>query len=270
MTRATRWRLGLIPAHAGKTREHSCRLRTRRAHPRSRGENLPSRRNPATQNRLIPAHAGKTAGYSARLCASWAHPRSRGENSWTSGGERPNAGSSPLTRGKRPRASSPSAPVRLIPAHAGKTSSPAGANCAAKAHPRSRGENRCSKHSRDPVKGSSPLTRGKLVTCRAARRCRGLIPAHAGKTLEMLLCVGLTRAHPRSRGENEYVTWLRAAQAGSSPLTRGKRQDADRLPRPPGLIPAHAGKTTGACAGASSTTAHPRSRGENLVRRYVP
>ena len=80
MTRATRWRLGLIPAHAGKTREHSCRLRTRRAHPRSRGENLPSRRNPATQNRLIPAHAGTTAGYSARLCASWAHPRSRGEN----------------------------------------------------------------------------------------------------------------------------------------------------------------------------------------------
>ena len=50
----------------------------------------------------------------------------------------------------------------------------------------------------------------------------GLIPAHAGKTIFVALYQNNETAHPRSRGENEYVTWLRAAQAGSSPLTRGK------------------------------------------------
>ena len=51
--------------------------------------------------------------------------------------------------------------------------------------------------------------------------------------------------------------------AGSSPLTRGKRQDADRLPRPPGLIPAHAGKTHLSNFLTVCVRAHPRSRGEN-------
>ena len=71
---------GLIPAHAGKTRPCSSRHRTRRAHPRSRGENGGANRrgstsagsSPLTRGKprpasptvnctgLIPAHAGKT------------------------------------------------------------------------------------------------------------------------------------------------------------------------------------------------------------------
>ena len=70
----------LIPAHAGKTPRHHARVPMRRAHPRSRGENVhavpPNRRedgsSPLTRGklthtrsrltsmRLIPAHAGKT------------------------------------------------------------------------------------------------------------------------------------------------------------------------------------------------------------------
>ena len=50
---------------------------------------------------------------------------------------------------------------------------------------------------------------------------------------------------------------------GSSPLTRGKpRLDEASLHRG-GLIPAHAGKTSGSGCARSRPRAHPRSRGEN-------
>ena len=111
---------GLIPAHAGKTRPRYTPRRTRRAHPRSRGENIRPRlvvwenvgSSPLTRGKrlgvlvslirdgLIPAHAGKTTTAPSPRYPTWAHPRSRGENPgsgvWDEGG----AGSSPLTRGK--------------------------------------------------------------------------------------------------------------------------------------------------------------------------
>ena len=70
------------------------------AHPRSRGENVSSRRSsrsksgssPLTRGKLadqaltldglglIPAHAGKTGLNAWSDAGAWAHPRSRGEN----------------------------------------------------------------------------------------------------------------------------------------------------------------------------------------------
>ena len=54
---------------------------------------------------------------------------------------------------------------------------------------------------------------------------------------------------------------------GSSPLTRGKREQGtgNREP-PPRLIPAHAGKTHSSLSEHTQHQAHPRSRGENLGR----
>ena len=92
--------VGLIPAHAGKTLFDKTHVTSRRAHPRSRGENLHrhcprpalwgssplTRGKPRSVNRvrrrggLIPAHAGKTL-----VCRRTSHTF---------------AGSSPLTRGK--------------------------------------------------------------------------------------------------------------------------------------------------------------------------
>ena len=70
-----------------------------------------------------------------------------------------------------------------------------------------------------------------------------LIPAHAGKTLNVTRRRAVSAAHPRSRGENTALTALLMPIAGSSPLTRGKQigilDSTDGL----GLIPAHAGKT---------------------------
>ena len=56
-------------------------------------------------------------------------------------------------------------------------------------------------------------------------------------------------------------------QRGSSPLTRGKRLEAAVVLLVLRLIPAHAGKTRGACPCRGSVRAHPRSRGENFTSR---
>ena len=56
---------------------------------------------------------------------------------------------------------------------------------------------------------------------------------------------------------------------GSSPLTRGKPPRWGLHYMPGGLIPAHAGKTTGQAQIAGPMRAHPRSRGENLWRSHA-
>ena len=94
---------------------------TRRAHPRSRGENAlhPDEvmnalgSSPLTRGKLlgadralggrglIPAHAGKTSPGRRSHPYCRAHPRSRGENQQAAIEEQKAKGSSPLTRGKR-------------------------------------------------------------------------------------------------------------------------------------------------------------------------
>ena len=152
---------GLIPAHAGKTRVTLSRAFRVGAHPRSRGENdrphgavwATTGSSPLTRGkpsrvcivisifRLIPAHAGKTRENKGERGSAWAHPRSRGENQAGRRVGKLQLGSSPLTRGKPRRHTQPTHGNRLIPAHAGKTST------------------RCGRWIE--YRGSSPLTRGK-------------------------------------------------------------------------------------------------------------
>ena len=192
---------------------------------------------------LIPAHAGKTSMRTATRLSRRAHPRSRGENAALTAGTGMKLGSSPLTRGKLLCRASRQDGRGLIPAHAGKTASPRRRSYAVRAHPRSRGENRLLRPRPRAPLGSSPLTRGKQVAVDGSRGVGGLIPAHAGKTV----CPASGRwsrgAHPRSRGENETAAANASVDAGSSPLTRGKRNTCQLKLRVRGLIPAHAGKT---------------------------
>ena len=221
----------LIPAHAGKTSITDRQQYRYQAHPRSRGENVrviagasfTTGSSPLTRGKprlrrsrsvapgLIPAHAGKT-GFHRRTGQMYrAHPRSRGENPirllhWPT-----REGSSPLTRGKLADDRRPLDFFRLIPAHAGKTSRFGVRGPATRAHPRSRGENSANWFISSVVTGSSPLTRGKLRGGGAYHRRRGLIPAHAGKTRANLSSGTNSRAHPRSRGENGFLTGARGA-----------------------------------------------------------
>ena len=255
--------MGLIPAHAGKTTPRRATRITRRAHPRSRGENeerlVASPRltgsSPLTRGKqapgvawlapygLIPAHAGKTLICSLLPSVHPAHPRSRGENYEAHSIGIAAGGSSPLTRGKRVRDNDLGVLRGLIPAHAGKTQETTRWAPSGTAHPRSRGENDALSGASSAWKGSSPLTRGKLPRPAEGTDRERLIPAHAGKTMgapsEALQC----RAHPRSRGENARACDVSRPSRGSSPLTRGKHSTFARLDYRRRLIPAHAGKT---------------------------
>ena len=253
------------------------------AHPRSRGENaLVSRADyglggssPLTRgkqrgagvgvirSRLIPAHAGKTAGGGVRDMPPPAHPRSRGENSTSSSQVTEGRGSSPLTRGKPNPPHNARNRGRLIPAHAGKTPAPHARRTAEPAHPRSRGENLVMSVVGPSITGSSPLTRGKPVTYDHPPLRNGLIPAHAGKTISEHANSDPAQAHPRSRGENSEISNILSSLLGSSPLTRGKQSGTRYQVVPKRLIPAHAGKTWSASDSTLTSSAHPRSRGEN-------
>ena len=113
--------------------------------------------------------------------------------------------------------------------------------------------------------GSSPLTRGKLISFPHHLGVRGLIPAHAGKTLSRKSRADRSQAHPRSRGENTNRPCQVAHVTGSSPLTRGKPVAVALAFFIAGLIPAHAGKTRPQGPGRHQGGAHPRSRGENAA-----
>ena len=115
------------------------------------------------------------------------------------------------------------------------------------------------------VIGSSPLTRGKRLDAHGRVLGTGLIPAHAGKTRPSSAPCWWGRAHPRSRGENIRHPSLTRQSAGSSPLTRGKLLAQIAAWLPDRLIPAHAGKTLLRARRAGSRSAHPRSRGENVM-----
>ena len=213
---------GLIPAHAGKTRNAKAAALAVGAHPRSRGENSMRLSNripedgssPLTRGKrvpgcevlrdagLIPAHAGKTVSGSGIRQRVGAHPRSRGENASSSRANRSCPGSSPLTRGKRGPDRRQGRWPGLIPAHAGKTAPLSMIPSVRWAHPRSRGENWATSRRLIGRKGSSPLTRGKLWPVPEGFAPAGLIPAHAGKTSPRTRPSARCAAHPRSRGEN--------------------------------------------------------------------
>ncbi len=172
----------------------------------------------------------------------------------------------PRSRGEDPREISTQVGVHgLIPARAGRTPVPPSWAIRSGAHPRSRGEDgsRPLGYGRGP--GSSPLARGG--PSRTARRYyrAGLIPARAGRTSTRRTSPTLTRAHPRSRGEDVGPDPYAWGPSGSSPLARGGLGADGAVVRLPGLIPARAGRTTKASSSDSATGAHPRSRGEDAL-----
>ena len=255
--------ISFIPAWAGKTRSIDSRQDSKHSSsPLTQGK-LSQCNRQRLLARLIPAHAGKTLRGCGRGGLRGAHPRSRGENMVIRGAWYRLIGSSPLTRGKLGARRAEIERVRLIPAHAGKTSASSQSSRQRTAHPRSRGENGSACSMISVRSGSSPLTRGKLRrTGPRSCQCR-LIPAHAGKTLGNRLPRYRNRAHPRSRGENILHLTKPLRGVGSSPLTRGKPFPRAFSAVPNGLIPAHAGKTLPWGKPLQALPAHPRSRGEN-------
>jgi len=96
---------------------------SRGSSPRVRGKRARPRRGPRRSG-LIPARAGKTAASSTSTRRGSAHPRACGENPTTSSFEVNVCGSSPRVRGKPEDGAPAVVDDGLIPARAGKTSTP--------------------------------------------------------------------------------------------------------------------------------------------------
>ena len=89
------------------------------------------------------------------------------------------------------------------------------------------------------------------------------IPACAGNTLANAAEKDKLSVHPRMCGEH---TWRRATTrcvAGSSPHVRGTQNLIDTHTIEPRFIPACAGNTADAFAGAVRVAVHPRMCGEH-------
>ena len=105
-------------------------------------------------------------------------------------------------RGKLGKAIAFQSDVRITPAHAGKTCSPAAPAARSQDHPRACGENQSGYSASTSSAGSPPRMRGKLphedIDALAVR----ITPAHAGKTPSAADILFRREDHPRACGEN--------------------------------------------------------------------
>ena len=217
-------------------------------------------------DRIIPAHAGNTCEAPGAARPLPDHPRARGEHAFLLMIYSQKSGSSPRTRGTHRPSEIEFSTTRIIPAHAGNTCSHLILFRHTPDHPRARGEHAFLTIDDRAICGSSPRTRGTLECCAIAIRHTRIIPAHAGNTRLGDKIISHTPDHPRARGEHSARCSARTRHIGSSPRTRGTRASAPFPPRPPRIIPAHAGNTSTPAAPMSAPTDHPRARGEHASR----
>ena len=92
---------------------------------------------------------------------------------------------------------------------------------------------------------------------------RRIIPAYAGSTRTATWCSRKVGDHPRIRGEHSYLDCSIYFTNGSSPHTRGARCRRVGELGLCGIIPAYAGSTRKTTTLGSTTTDHPRIRGEH-------
>ena len=93
----------------------------------------------------------------------------------------------------------------------------------------------------------------------------GIIPAHAGNTVNDSIVCHDREDHPRSCGEYLREAFRCRAVPGSSPLMRGIRVRKRYRLEKSGIIPAHAGNTVPLYRTGRTCEDHPRSCGEYYV-----
>ena len=153
------------------------------------------------------------------------------------------SGSSPHTRGARGLCLLCGCHDGIIPAYAGSTRRGSRSFRVFRDHPRIRGEHQWADAVQDEDEGSSPHTRGARATGRVSCSHPGIIPAYAGSTSARPAGTPQRRDHPRIRGEHTTDTMEDDDMQGSSPHTRGARQNDRDKGIWTGIIPAYAGST---------------------------
>ena len=169
-------------------------------------------------------------------------------------------------RGKHAVAADLHGHVRIIPAHAGQTTSGLPGSVTSSDHPRACGANVEMHASLGSHAGSSPRMRGKLHQVQRATHADRIIPAHAGQTRARSRRPYPPTDHPRACGANTWALTGSIKEDGSSPRMRGKLFHNCSVLCFVRIIPAHAGQTMVAGRHSTPSTDHPRACGANSVR----
>ena len=194
--------VGITPAHAGKRVVSAASAVTSTDYPRVCGEKIasslsvlksagspPRMRGKPTQtqccppiSRITPAHAGKTFSLPGSRALRPDHPRACGENYRSYKSFVRQRGSPPRMRGKLVLNRDHAVPLRITPAHAGKTCASSTSRAACGDHPRACGENSVVREDVIKITGSPPRMRGKPLNSGYDAVKDRITPAHAGKT----------------------------------------------------------------------------------------
>ncbi len=154
-------------------------------------------------------------------------------------------GSSPPTRGTLGSRPGGGGHRRFIPAYAGNTSPSRAIRRRAPVHPRLRGEHASTPDPAPLAAGSSPPTRGTQFQAALGGGDGRFIPAYAGNTVATVAPSRPPTVHPRLRGEHRKNDFRYAPLIGSSPPTRGTREEKRQVKMGDRFIPAYAGNTIG-------------------------
>ena len=125
-----------------------------------------------------------------------------------------------------------------------------------------RGEKLLRRDSRDAFKGSSPRVRGKAAGRPGATERRGITPACAGKSGQLIFSRPCKKDHPRVCGEKAALANLGAQPGGSPPRVRGKVDCKYYFTCVIRITPACAGKRLSWYGERNLTEDHPRVCGE--------
>ena len=261
-----RRRSRIIPAYAGSTGSTCSAGRWLADHPRIRGEHRDAVAECERGHRIIPAYAGSTMCGRRTAGTSGDHPRIRGEHGLCDIGPAATPGSSPHTRGAPEDRRRSGRRPRIIPAYAGSTRRRRRDPRWPWDHPRIRGEHIRRLRQYLPREGSSPHTRGARKKERMVADEARIIPAYAGSTLNSTGDIRFATDHPRIRGEHNQEDPHPRRSRGSSPHTRGARDDAPQERTGCGIIPAYAGSTDFLGDAFATVGDHPRIRGEHPSR----
>ena len=275
----------IIPAHAGQTTQHGWNTSHRTDHPRACGANNVIRNHhcrtsgssprmrgkPQSRDirfevvRIIPAHAGQTARNRGGGSVPADHPRACGANAPVDDLVECLVGSSPRMRGKHAGGAGHRVRRRIIPAHAGQTSTDVARSVVVSDHPRACGANLIAAVALILAFGSSPRMRGKRGGVRRRLWFGRIIPAHAGQTSRHPRIAVPATDHPRACGANVALSIRAIIGSGSSPRMRGKLASITRKTVSSRIIPAHAGQTIPIIHAAAPLSDHPRACGANTA-----
>ena len=173
-------------------------------------------------------------------------------------------GSPPRMRGKVSHILENVFPMRITPAHAGKSMARLMVRKHIQDHPRACGEKFIGDVYELSEMGSPPRMRGKVNQKNNACIAIRITPAHAGKSVLFFTCSQKSEDHPRACGEKGCGIRQRAPGIGSPPRMRGKGNITNNIIQEPGITPAHAGKSGLWLLGKLFFRDHPRACGEKL------